>query len=101
MSCFDGSAGEGMVVWIRFSGKSRSWGRSKADATGLAPQQTAPSPQSNRALCARSGGFGSLAQTAVVKSRSGGFGYKKREVAGPLLPGFPFAFCSALIEIGR
>jgi hypothetical protein len=34
MSCSTGSTGGCVVVWIRFFGKSRSWGRSKADATG-------------------------------------------------------------------
>ena len=68
-------------------------GRFKAEATGLAPKQSAANPQSNRAVHDSNPfwGFCFWNPPALVKSRSGGLEYRKREAAGPVLPGFPFS----------
>jgi len=51
MSYFEKASWEAGLQWIRCSGEVALPGADpKTAATGLAPKQTAPSPQSNRAI---------------------------------------------------
>jgi hypothetical protein len=58
MSCFRRAAGGLGLEWDRCSrGVALPGADPKTAATGLAPKQMAPSPQSNRALCCPFWGF--------------------------------------------
>src|SRR5664280_1359463 len=99
MSCFRRAAWEVGLKWIRCSGGVALPGADpKTAATGLAPKQTAPSPQSNRALRCPFWGFGFCGQICfgeAPEQRSSDI--LSAKIAGPLLPGAPFAFgrCAA------
>ena len=94
MSCFEGAVRGSGLEWIRCSGGVALPGADpKTAATGLAPKQTAPSPQSNRAIRCPFWGFwfcGQICFGEAPEQRSSDI--LSAKIAGPLLPGAPFAF---------